>query len=74
MVDIVFLYISIWTVYFMFTYLSTKVQMLKQSTISSEHSCANIATNILVTALVSIFIISLCDVILSFLHAKDSLK
>ena len=57
-----------------FLSLLTKVQMLKQSIISSKRSCANIATNILVAPLVFTFIISVCDVIRSFLHAKASSK
>ena len=70
MVIVVCLYISIWIVSFMSISSSAKVQMLKKPTVSSKRSCADIATKILVAALASIFIISLCDVIRSFLHAK----
>ena len=59
MVDIVCLYISIQIISFMSISSSAKVQMLKQSTISYKRSCANTSKNILVAALVPIFIISL---------------
>lgn len=63
-------YISVCLVSAMVIPLSTKVQILKQSTNCSKRSCKNIETKILVAPLVSIFTFSLCDFIRSSLHVK----